>query len=71
MHILKAHANISADIDADTDRICIKVYAAHSNFLWGFMNCHTVCFPFLAQMHEKKIQKNIIFDNTRLFYSEF
>ena len=30
MHILKAHANISADTDADADGICIIVYASNS-----------------------------------------
>ena len=35
MHILKVHANISADTDADADGICIKVYASHSYLFVG------------------------------------
>ena len=33
--ILKVHANISADTDADADGICIKVYASHSYLVVG------------------------------------
>ena len=58
--ILKLHANINADTDADADGICIKVYASHSFLFVGVMNYHKVYFPFLAQMHEGKIQ-NILF----------
>ena len=65
VHILKVHANISADTDADG--ICIRVDAPHSNLFVGVMNCYKVFFPFLAQMHKKMIQKHIIFENTRLF----
>ena len=42
VHILKGHANISADTDADADGSCIKVYASHSNLFVGFMNRHKV-----------------------------
>ena len=35
VHILKVHANIIADTDADADGICIKVYASNSNFFVG------------------------------------
>ena len=54
VHILKAHANISADTDAGW--IHIKVYASHSNLFVEYMNCHKVYFPFVARMQEKKIQ---------------
>ena len=35
VHILKVHANISADNDADADDICIRVNAPHSNLFVG------------------------------------
>ena len=35
MHILKVHANISADTDADADGICINVYAFQFNHFVG------------------------------------
>ena len=35
VHILKIHANISADTDADADGICIRVDAPHSNLFVG------------------------------------
>ena len=37
VNILKAHANISADTNADADGICIKVYTSDSNlFVWVY-----------------------------------
>ena len=53
VHILMIHTNISADTDADGIRI--TVYASHSIFV-GYMNCHIVYFPFVAQIQGKKIQ---------------
>ena len=35
MHILKVHANISADTDADADGIRIRVDAPHSKLFMG------------------------------------
>ena len=48
-YIFKVHANINAETDAD--RIRIK-----DNFLWEYMNCHIVYFPFVAHFQGKKIQ---------------
>ena len=56
VHILMIHTNISADTDADADGIHITVYASHSNLFVGYMNCHIVCFSFVAQIQGKKIQ---------------
>ena len=56
VHILMIHTNISADTDADADGIRITVYASHSNLFVGYMNCHIVFFPFVAQIQGKKIQ---------------
>ena len=50
------HANISADTDADADGIFITGYASHFNLFVGYMNCHIVSFPFVAQIQGKKIQ---------------
>ena len=49
MHILILHTNISADTDADADGIRTTVYASNSILFVGFMNCHIVYFPFVAQ----------------------
>ena len=54
VHMLMIHANISADTDADG--IFITGYASHFNLFVGYMNCHIVYFPFVAQSHGKKIQ---------------
>ena len=54
VHILMLHTNISADTDADGIRI--TVYASNSNLFVGYMNCHIVYFPFVAQTQGKKIQ---------------
>ena len=54
VHILMLHKNISADTDADGIRI--TVYASNSNLFVGYMNCHIVYFPFVAQTQGKKIQ---------------
>ena len=69
MHILMLHKNISADTDADADRIRITVYASNSNLFVGYMNCHIVYFPFVAQTQGKKIKKRMIFENTRLLFT--
>ena len=49
VHILMLHTNISADTDADADGISTTVYASNSILFEGFMNCHIVYFPFVAQ----------------------
>ena len=56
VHILMIHTNISADTDADADGIRITVYAYHSDLFVGYMNCHIVFFPYVAQIQGKKIQ---------------
>ena len=56
VHILMVHANISVDTDADADGTSITVNASHSNVFVGYMNCHIVVFPFVAQSQGKKIQ---------------
>ena len=63
--ILMIHADISADTDADG--ISITGYASHFNLFVGYMNCHIVYFPFVAQIHGKKIQ-NILFPKTQGYY---
>ena len=44
VHILKVHANICVDTDADG--ICIRVDAPHFNLFVGVMNNHKVFFHF-------------------------
>ena len=56
VHILMLHTNISDDTDADADGIRITVYASMSNLFVGYMNCHIVFFPFVAQFQGKKTQ---------------
>ena len=56
VHILMIHTNISADTHVDADGIRITVYVSHSNLFVGYMNCHIVYFPFVAQIQGKKIQ---------------
>ena len=56
MHILMLHTKISADTDADAGGIRITVYASNSNLFVGYMNCHIVYFPFVAQPQGKKTQ---------------
>ena len=56
VHIFMIHANISADTDAGADGISITGYASNFNHFVGYMNCHIVYFPFVAQIHGKKIQ---------------
>ena len=65
VHILMLHTNISTDADADGIRI--TVYASNSNLFVGYMNCHIVYFPFVAQTQGKKIQ-NIQFSKTQGHY---
>ena len=71
VHILIIHIYISADTDADADGIRITVYASHSNLFVGYMNCHIVYFLFVAQIHGKEDTKHIIFENTRLLFTQF
>ena len=54
MRILMIHANISAETDADG--ISITVYVSQPNLFVGYMNCHIVYFPFVAQIQRKNIQ---------------
>ena len=67
MHKLMLHINISADTDADADGIRITVYASNSNLFVGYMKCHIVYFPFVAQTQRKKIQ-NISFSKAQGYY---
>ena len=67
VRILMVHANISADTDADADGIHITVYVSQPNIFVGYMNCHIVYFPFVAQIQGKNIltynfrKHNVIF----------
>ena len=65
--VLMLHTNISTDTDADADEIRITIYASNSNLFVGYMNCHIVYFPFVAQIQGKKIQ-NIQFSKTQGYY---
>ena len=56
MRILMIHAKISADTNVDADGIRIKVYVSQPNLFLGYMNCHIVYFPFVAQIQGKNIQ---------------
>ena len=56
VHILKVHANISADTDADGIRI--KVYTSHSNPFVGVYELLKRLFSLVAQIQENKIQNN-------------
>ena len=56
VHLLMIHANISVDTDADAGGIFITGYASHLNLFVVYMNCYIVYFPFVAQIHGKKIQ---------------
>ena len=56
VHILMLHTNISTDTDADADGIRITIKASNSYLFVGYMNCHIVYFPFVAQIQGKKIQ---------------
>ena len=56
VHILMLHTNISTDTNADADGIHFTIYVSNSNLFVGYMNCHIVYFPFVAQIQGKKIQ---------------
>ena len=50
VHILKVHADISADTDANVDGICIKVYASHSNLFVGVYPKFKLCPDFMVDL---------------------
>ena len=71
VHILMLHTNISADTDADADGIRTTVYASNSILFVGFMNCHIFFFSICSTDSMKEDTKYIIFESTRLLFTQF
>ena len=73
VHILMIPANISADIDADTDAdgIRITVCASHSYLFRGVYALSYIQFYTCSTNSRKEDTKHIIFENTRLLFTQF